>query len=231
MREFSEFEKKILLKMVDLQNERRLCRYYLLCGINEDLKVEEKGDFDVQIVSDSINKDEIRKILIQLSFLFIYLKDNYYLIDFGRDGDYKIDLEKESSKKYMLLTDLSYPKEFFIYKYNCFYELLLSETIVDLVNNNFKTVEQRRFNNQMGEAQQKHKESMSESRKQTKYSQGAFYVALFAFIVSLVSAIITQCSNDNKLIRTEMRSVKAQTPKLINQQINKDTLKVSMIKK
>ena len=118
MREFSDFEKKILLKMVDLQNERKLCRYYLLCGINEDLEVEEKDVYDVQIVSDSINKDEIRKILIQLSFLFIYLMDNYYLIDFGRDVGYKIDLKKGSSKEYILLTDRTYPKEFFIYKYN-----------------------------------------------------------------------------------------------------------------
>jgi hypothetical protein len=228
MREFSEFEKKVLLKMVDLQNEGKLCRYYLLCGISKDLKVEEKDIYDIQIVSDSINKNEIRKILMQLSFLFIYLKDNYYLIDFRRDGKFKIELKKVPSKKYELVTDRTYPDEFFIYKYNCFFELLLSETIVDLVNNNFKTVEQRRFEIQMNDAQRKHEGSMSESKKQTKYSQWAFYVAIGALIVSLTSTIITQCSNN---IRDEIRSIKTETPKLINQQIKNDTLKVNMIKK
>jgi len=91
--------------------------------------------------------------------------------------------------------------------------LYVSPALVELVKCNFKTHDQIR------------------SEKQIKYSQGAFYVALFAFIVSLVSAIITQSSNENDLIRTEIRSVKTQTPKLINQQIKNDTLKVNMIKK
>ena len=186
MREFSDFEQDILSKMIDLQNEKKLCRYYLLCEVEKELEIEKKGSSDIQIVSDSINKDEILNILIQFSFLFRYLKENFYLLDFERNIDSKVDLKEESQKKHKLKTETIYPKEYFIFKYNCFYNLSLSETIVDLVKNNFKTVEQIRFEKQLVEA-----------KKQTKYSRRAFYVSIAALIVSLISGIITQCSHGN----------------------------------
>lgn len=111
----------------------------------------------------------------------------------------------------------------------CF--LYVSPALVELVDNNFKTHDQIRFEGQMDDATKKHEEAMSKAKTQIRFSQGAFYVALLAFLVSLVSAIITQCSNDNKLIRDEIRSVKTGAPKLMNQQIKNDTLKVNMIKK
>lgn len=113
--------------------------------------------------------------------------------------------------------------------YGCF--LYVSPALVELVDDNFKTHDQIRFEGQMSDALQKHKESMHESKKQTKYAIGAFIVALLAFLVSLVSAIITQYSNDNKLLRNEIRSVKLETPRLVNQQINRDTINVNIIKK
>ena len=122
-----------------------------------------------------------------------------------------------------------YVYDFMKKHYGCF--LYVSPALAELVDKNFKTHDQIRFEGQMSDALQKHKESMHESKKQTKYAIGAFIVALLAFLVSLVSPIITQCSNDNKLLRNEIRSVKRETPRLVNQLINRDTINVSIIKK
>ena len=122
-----------------------------------------------------------------------------------------------------------YVYDFMKKHYGCF--LYVSPALAELVDKNFKTHDQIRFEGQMSDALQKHKESMHESKKQTKYAIGAFIVALLAFLVSLVSAIITQYSNDNKLLRNEIRSVKLETPRLVNQQINRDTINVNIIKK
>ena len=61
----------------------------------------------------------------------------------------------------------------------------MSPALVELVDDNFKTHDQIRFERQMSDALQRHKETMDESKKQTKYAIWAFVVALLAFIVSL----------------------------------------------
>ena len=109
--------------------------------------------------------------------------------------------------------------------------MYVSPALVELVENDFKTHDQIRFEDQMDDAKTKQKEAMSKAKIQIWYSQGAFYVSLLAFLVSLVSTIITQCFNDNKLLRNEIRSVKRETPRLVNQLINRDTINVSIIKK
>jgi len=235
MRDFSDFEKDILSKMVALQNEGKLCRYNLFCKISNDLEVQEIDRSDIQIVSDSINENEIRKILIQLSFLFIYLENNYYLIDFKRDLDNKIELKKEPSKKYMLKTDRTYQKEYFIYRFNCFYELSLSETIVDLVNNNFKTVEQRRFEKQLSDSNRKFKIQLADNNKKYKrticWTRASFLVALIAVIVSLIIPFCVSTKIDESQIdeiKFELRDSKIKSAVPIQ---NNDTVQVNIVNK
>jgi len=163
------------------------------------------------IVIEPFTKEELK---VKDKKIRIYNKEKYdyyenydsYLLKGSENGQPVVTLGLENE-----LYSKVYVHEFMEKHYGCF--LYVSPALVELVKCNFKTHDQIR------------------SEKQIKYSQGAFYVALFAFIVSLVSAIITQSSNENDLIRTEIRSVKTQTPKLINQQIKNDTLKVNMIKK
>lgn len=180
MRIFSEFEKTALSNMVDLQNQGLLCRYNLLRSIDKELEIEEIDSLDIQVVSDITNKNEMKKVLKQLSLLFEYLKSNYYLIDFGRDLDNTVKLNKKTSKTYLLKTDRSYPLESFIFKYNCFYELLISDSIVDLVNHQFKSVEQRRFEIQLKEAAKQYSHTIF-------WTRASFFVAIIAALVAILS--------------------------------------------
>src|SRR5574344_153611 len=219
MREFNAFEKEVLSKMVPLQKDGKLCRYNLLIGIIDDIEIEKNGSIDIQIVSNTINKNEIRKMLVQLSFLFMYLESNYYLLDFKRDICNKTEINDPIlNKKYILKTDKSYPNEYFIYRDTCFYELLLSETIVDIVNNNFKSVEQRRF------------------EKQYCISKIALITAI---IIGVASIIFNICAlhkdtiiNPTQIeeIRQEIKSVKTRIESAVPI-ISDDTLNVNIVDK
>lgn len=156
------------------------------------------------------------------------------LIEALRNGRYShpTTINNQYAENFYLESKLEasvYIYDFIKKHYGCF--LYVSPALVELVNDDFKTHDQIRFEKQLKDSQQKHEESMLEAKKQTNYAQWAFYAAMGALIVSLSSTIITQCSNDNELIRNEIRSTKTETPKLINQQIKNDTLKVNMIKK
>ena len=232
MREFSDLEKQILSTMVCLQKANRLSRQNIILRYFPKLyiKKEKNGDHDnLFIYSNDISKKNFTHITFQIYFLYDYLKSEHFIKDLG--FGFPIDpIWKESGsdvKKYIIYDY----EDFFISKDNLGNELILSETIVKLVENNFLTNEQIRFKKQMNDAQQKHEESMFEAKKQTKYSQGAFYMAIAAFIVSLCSPIFSKYFNNDELIRKEIRSVRTQTPKLINQQIKNDTLRVNIIKK
>lgn len=216
MRDFSSFEKDVLSKMVALQNEGKLCRYNLLYSINKAIEIEEIDYADIQIVSDTIEKNSLRKILIQLSLLFEYLISNYYLIDFARDIDNKIELNKTSSKKFIIKADRSYPKECFIYKYNCYYELLLSETIVDLVKHQFKTAEQRRFEIQLMEARTQYKHTIF-------WTRASFFVALCAAL----AAIIIPFYSSTKIEKSQYKEIKQEINGI--QSALKDTLQIKPI--
>lgn len=226
MREFNAFEKEVLSKMVPLQKEEKLCRYNLLIAIKGDVDIEKNGS-DIQIVSDTINKNEIKKILVQLSFLFMYLESNYYLLDFKRDIKEIVSLNNQSQdKKFSLKTDRSYTNEFFIFIYNCFYELLLSETIVDLVNNDFKTVEQRRFDIQLADAREKYKTTLY-------WTRASFIIALIAALAAILIPILVP----TKINRYQLKEIK-QRIKEVKTEIHstnpiksKDTLNVNIVNK
>ncbi len=218
MRVFSEFEKIALSKMVELQSKGLLCRYHLLREIDKGLEIEEIDGYDIQVGSEITNKNEMKKILIQLSFLFEYLISSYYLIDFGRHIDSKIKLNKVSEKKHVITTDRSYPKEYFIFRYNCFYELLLSETIVDLVKHQFKTTEQRQFEIQLVEAKKQYKHTIY-------WTRASFFVALCAAVV----AIITPFCLSTKIEKSQYEEIKQKVDGI--QSALKDTLHISPIDK
>ena len=233
MREFSSFEKQILHIMVDLQKSNRLSRQNIILTYYPKLyiDIEKDGNWDCLFIfyndDVSISEKVFTHITIQIYFLYNYLSSEHFIE--GLNFFHRIEpIRKNEHQKKLLIHDYA---EFFINKDNLYNELILSETIVKLVENEFLTDEQLRFKQQMDDATTKHKEAMPKAKTQIRFSQGAFYVALLAFLVSLVSAIITQCSNDNKLIRDEIHSVKTETPKLMNQKIKNDTLKVNMIKK
>ena len=158
-----------------------------------------------------------------------YLEENYYLIDFKRVLDSKIELKKMSSKNYNVQTDRIYPKEYFVYGYNCFYELMLSESIVDLVNNNFKTVEQRRFEKQLMDATDKYNSTI-------RWTRASFFVALGAALAAFIIPFLISTKIDRSQIDEiifEIRDKKA-IPELIElkqcnsivkeNRINKDSI-------
>ena len=104
----------------------------------------------------------------------------------------------------------------FIKKHSgCF--LYVSPVLVELVDNDFKTHDQIRF------------------EKTTKWAKLglwlAFGLGLIGIVFNIYSIRKPTSFKESKQIEQEISSVKTETPKLINQQIKNDTLKVNMIKK
>ena len=95
--------------------------------------------------------------------------------------------------------------------------MYVSPALVELVENDFKTHDQIRF------------------EKTTKWAKLglwlAFGLGLIGIVFNIYSIHKPTSFKESKQIEQEIRSVKTETPRLINQQIKNDTLKVNMIKK
>lgn len=147
MREFSDFEKEILSIMVELQKEGMLCRWNILCKCISDVKIEEtirneKGEFLFKITSGRVDDVEMQRILSQLSFLYNYLSQAGYIQELLTSLLAKNRLPSNDNLNVENRSPVT--SQLFFNEINQFLELMLSETIVNLVKNDFKTIEQRR---------------------------------------------------------------------------------------
>ena len=122
-------------------------------------------------------------------------------------------------------------------------KILLSQTIVDYVDNNFKTTEQLQLEEQLVRAETKHKEIMTnalsqlaEQKKQTEKTQKSLRISWAAFIVSLVGvavAILVPRYTSTKFDKSQLDDLKhsiiSLTPlQTIDAKIINDTLNVNV---
>ena len=122
----------------------------------------------------------IEKEIIEVSFLIEYLKKTrliYIIDDNTQEGNYLtsvggfikdglMPIRKALDKTVCSILDEAMNNRVFV-----------STDLIQLVNDNFKTLEER---------------ALEESRKQTKYSRWSFMLALLALVISMIAAFFTK---------------------------------------
>lgn len=101
---------------------------------------------------------------------------------------------------------------------------VVSNALIDLAKHDFKSIEQRRFEEQLNDVNKKHKETMCKTRW-----------ALGLSFAGLVMALILPYCPEIKLaeideIKKEIQSIKTKIPAVIETRITNDTIKVQVVK-
>lgn len=171
MREFSNFEKRILNIMVDLQKSDQLSRQNIILKCYSELyyiDIEKNGrtnNLFIYTVDKSISEENFTQKTTQIYFLYKYLSSQCFIEDLGFTHRVKPIRNKKEIADRLLIHDYV---EFFIRNNNLRDKLILSETIVKLVENHF----------------------ISEGQIQFKKEQRVAWVAIFvAIIIGIISVI------------------------------------------
>lgn len=185
MRKFSPIEQRTIRNLVNHANGNLS---YVLANAYNDIFYQRhvkysKGKLifyqeDVNTLNDVDDILSIEKEIIDISFLLDYLIKNRYINviedpssanplneigGFLADGLTPIEKSIDSSVAKILENALNH-------------RVFISEDLIQLVNNDFKTVEEM---------------SLDEARKQTKYSRKSVCYAFFAVIISIIMPIIS----------------------------------------
>ena len=116
--------------------------------------------------------------------------------------------DEELRKKRFSIKDVSVI-EYLNDKYSCL--ISISPELQDLVQNDFKTLEERRFEVEISKA------------------NGQIRLAWAAFLVALISPIITTCIDRNKVTDVKSVQIEQRLDKIINQMVIPDTIKAEII--
>jgi cell division protein FtsL len=256
MRKFSEFEENIIKKMVAATEIRELSLAKLIDENSPAIALEwnlEKPSFTVFYRSFNGTENElffqIQEIISLLKYLederYIYLshrpgfvKDNrlYNTKKYGRDdnGEYHFLMGNGAKgkikdwRRFEFFNDFGSSVQQFA---NGFF--YASNALRDLVENDFKTPEQRRFEKQLKDTNTKHEEAMGKARDQVKYSRWAFYGSIAAFLSSLLFGIIQMCS-DTTINKSQIEQIKQSIeqktlPEVFKTEITNDTLTTKVV--
>lgn len=220
MRDFSEFEKDIIKRIVsECDNEG--------FSISVDIIIQEMEKVDIIAIEwdksytyanfyGNIDAKSCTKV-IDVIFLLKFLEENRFINVQMRDLDENYSLF--SHERYTKRNESYWRRDGSTYMLNTSYTnftnlhtnigreiqqiskgvIYVSFALEDLVKNNFKTIEQKQ---------------LIEAKRQTRYSRGALYASLIALIVSLVSTIFTTCTNtkiDNKQFNQIIQSIEKQS--------------------
>jgi hypothetical protein len=203
MRNFSEYEKKLIQEIVktDLQKSNVLDFISNITLIDRGIQLKEKEIALVYFKSDKIALNEFFETLSLIKYLerndLIFIHTNY---DFPNEGNYisnNLD-QKTITKKASELISQPIPTNIFdiISDYRKSY-LVVGTELKKLVENKFKTNEQIH-----------HETEITESRKQTKISRYSFYIALAALIFSFLTPFIFDAKFDENQIDSIKQELK-----------------------
>ncbi|ADQ78774.1 hypothetical protein Palpr_0618 [Paludibacter propionicigenes WB4] len=221
MRDFSEFEKDIIKRIVSDSNKGQIASSVNII-IDEMEKVNiaaiEWDNTYTFVKFYGVENDKSYAKVLDIIFLLKYLEESRYIYShlkkgtnsnficaskFVKHGDYYITKNILSSdgvhvNEYLMIhTDIGKEIEERSKKL-----IHPSYLLIDLVLKDFKTPEQRKFEIQLNEA-----------KKQTNYSRGALYASLAALVLSLVSTLFTTCTDtkiENKQLNQIIQSIEKQ---------------------
>ena len=201
MRNFSEYEKKIIQEIVktDLQKSNVLDFISNITLIDRGIQLKHK-EKEIALVYYNSDKNTLNEFFETLSLIkylerndLIFIHTNY---SFPKEGNYiSKNLDQETiTKKASELISQPIPTNIFdiISDYSKSY-LVVGTELKKLVENKFKTNEQIH-----------HETEIAETRNQTKISRYSFYIALVALLFSLLTPFIF----DTKFDENQLDSIK-----------------------
>lgn len=190
MRKFSQTEQKIIRNLVNHANGNLS---YVLANAYNDIfykyKVEyHKGYLTFYVQDDSNNIFDyilaVEKEIIDTSFLLGFLKENRYIHIINDDSKNQLDrIEIGDLKKGLKPISKEIDEktsEIIVEALN--HRVFISEDLVQLVNNDFKTIEEM---------------ALDEAREQTKYSRKSVRYAVVAIILSMVIPFLSSLLSSN----------------------------------
>lgn len=228
MREFSEFEQRIIRIFVDLHNIEKLSMANVLYELyGEDVFfINNITDLKPLKCKNTLNRETIFKELVLLQFLYDYLLKEGYLIEplafelMVSHPDFIDDNKLEEYNEYCQF----YPSSI-EWARKQFNRIWLSQVLIDLVNNNFKTQEQIRFEKQLSDAETQ----IDQNRRNTKV---AYFAAIVSFI-GLLGALILPFYTKTKLAEKDeiIKEIQAVKNKIsaIYTKIANDTLDADIV--
>ena len=209
MRAFSEFERKIIQRMIELDEKSRslnvlgniLDSFYGNSHLPDFcyISVESETDVSIQVKTEELNRHgvdwlqeidgNISKILLVTVTLFEYLHESK-LAYFVGELDFKSLGQVWADENYTPCDFLEAESKALIYKYTR-KKVYLTETLKVLANNDFKSEEELR-----------HEEVQRSTKKQLKFTQ----VALALTFLGLVASIIVPALSTTK-VRIENNTI------------------------
>ena len=253
MREFSEFEKKIIKEMVSAKEIKELSLASLIDENSPAIAIEwsiEPANFTIVYRSSVGMHNEIYFKVQEIIFLLQNLEDEKLinmhhhrdLIQDNRLYNHKLYGRKESGDYYFKIGDSDTGEgeisDLEKHNFNTYFGRIVqhfvsgiyfvSNALRNLEKNDFKSPEQLRFERQLKDASDKHLESMVKAQSQITYSRLAFYFSITAFISSLVFGII-QMNCGTKIEKDQFIQIKqsieqSRLSDVIKAEITNDTL-------
>lgn len=216
MTEFSELEQEMLRKMVQLHKSQNLCINSWLSKLFND-KISLKHipgkllfEYQIDIEYFGVEQDELLSKIKYFQFLVERL-ENAYLIkrELLGNAEFKFD-ELEAKEVYSLI---AYSNNGLLYNFFSVFgnsPILVSQYIIELVENNFQTSEQIRF------------------EKQLRKAKVQIWLAWAAFIVACITLLFQFCTEtriDNDQINQIKQTIEQKTlPEVIKTEVINDTL-------
>jgi hypothetical protein len=249
MRSYSEEEKGYLVALVNAYSSgwkgmvlKNLVYSIYQRSINIDNPGFElkEGESDDEELAEKYER-AIKQGYIPISNFFsllIYLKSNHLImvVPFFESEDIGLEIigtqKDESSGNWFGISTSSY-LEFLISNYSNF--IYPTQELIDLVKNDFKTIDQRRFEEEMKTVKLNHTEAMKKALCQIRI---AWMACAFTIITLIATLGFNYCSTVNiksPKIEEQLNQIKFEIheqkqPDVINANITNDTLKVFLLK-
>ena len=241
MRAFSDFERKIIQRMIELDEKPRSLNVLgnILNSFYGDshlpdycyISVESETNVSIQVKTDELNSHgvdwlqeldgNISKILLVTVILFEYLQESK-LADFVGEIDSKslgvVSTDDIDNNNYTTCDFLEDESKKLIYKYTR-KKVYLTETLKVLANNNFKSEEEIR-----------HEEVQNSTKKQLKFTQVALALTFFGLIASIFIPMFstTEVKIKNDTVSTSItKSAETISNKLSNLQDSLNRVQIS----
>jgi len=159
------------------QNNRLMMGFFaLLRDLMEDKLIHFIGMNDESITKEKELINDIGETQITEGKKNIKFEQPYPEIDLP--GNRKFTFKEA----YYYIPIIKIPYDYFIEEFgiNIYTTIFPTEALINLAHNNFESIEKRRFDIALKES----KKQLEESKKQTKWSRRAFFVALLALILT-----------------------------------------------
>jgi hypothetical protein len=258
MREFTDFEKQIIEKIVVAEDLKESCLAKLIDENTDAISFEwdiDKPSFYIIYRPTNLSDDDLFNQIQEIIFLLksleesnlIYLHQNeesnednclYNRVRYKRENprEYSVIVNIPDTKGFISTNIFEIETDFgkYVQRYTVAF-FYASNALRILVTNGYKTPEQLHFEEQLKDADEKHKVAMEKAQAQVKYSRWAFYGSIVAFLASSVFGVV-QMYSETTIDKDQLNQIKQtieqkNLPDVIKTEITNDTLTTRVVEK